>query len=307
MSFILVSLGYVLFQEAETNSKKYYLSIFGMVFFGFGLAIGLYKIFKTNLILRISANGIYHRKNIIKWEEILETQAANSSHQDYINLYLKSYDNPDGSLIKDFQNLRKGNKVSIMIDNENVDMIELENLMNLLIYSEPQNRESLIRKNKIFKIKRNYFIHLLLLMLYLTLSVWSMKFFVVSAFITFIAIAIQSWYRGEVTNSKIKEHSEIFALVGFVNMGLLGIAILSFKNITDSIGYKLTNQIEKHRVLHSSYPQDINEIQEKNLNFFENLLINRISYHKVDDNYLLHLKKINSKIAVYDKEAKEWH
>lgn len=194
-----------------------------------------------------------------------------------------------------------------MIDNENVDMIELENLMNLLIYSEPQNRESLIRKNKIFKIKRNYFIHLLLLMLYLTLSVWSMKFFVVSAFITFIAIAIQSWYRGEVTNSKIKEHSEIFALVGFVNMGLLGIAILSFKNITDSIGYKLTNQIEKHRVLHNSYPQDINEIQEKNLNFFEKLLINRISYHKVDDNYLLHLKKINSKIAVYDKEVKEWH
>lgn len=86
MSFILVAFGYVLFQEAETNSKKYYLSIFGMVFFGFGLAIGLYKIFRTNLILRISANGIYHRKNIIKWEEILETQAANSSHQDYINL-----------------------------------------------------------------------------------------------------------------------------------------------------------------------------------------------------------------------------
>lgn len=308
IALIFVVIGYILLQDAEINSTKYYLSIFVMIFFGLGLVVGLYKIFKTNLILKISARGIYHRKKDIKWEEILETQSTNASYQNYFNLYLESYDNPNNSLITDFQNLRKGNKVSMIIDNENVDMAELEKLTNLLVYSEPQNRELLIRKSKIFKRKRNYFIYLLLLMLYLISSIRSIELFLVSAVITFIAVLIQRWYRGEVANSKIKEYSEIFALVGFVNMGLLGIGIFSFKNITDSIGYKLTNQIENYRVSHNSYPQNINEIQEyTDLNFFENILIDRVSYRKVNDNYLLQLRKINSKVAVYDKEAKEWH
>lgn len=118
---------------------------------------------------------------------------------------------------------------------------------------------------------------------------------------------IQKWYRGEVTNSKIVQYSEMFALVGFINLGILGIGFFAFEKITNSIGQKLTIQIESYRNYHKQYPENLNEIEkDSKLNIFEVLLLNRITYKRNNDEYSLKLKKINSKIKEYDKSENEW-
>lgn len=80
----------------------------------------------------------------------------------------------------------------------------------------------------------------------------------------------------------------MFALVGFLNLGILGIGIFSFKKITNSIGQKLTIKLESYKNYHNQYPENLNEIEkDTNLNIFENLLLNRISYKKVVMNIYL--------------------
>lgn len=307
VSLIFVSMGYILLQDAVENSTKYYFSIFGMIFFGLGIIVGIYKLIKVNLILKINSDGIYHRKKFYKWEEILGTESTNLSYQNYFNIYLETYENSKGTILKDFQNLRKGNKISTIIDNENVDMIELENLTNSLIQNEPNNRQNLIFQSKIFKNNKNYWIYLLVLLLFLWLPTLNIIFFILTGLITFISVIILKWYRGEVTNSKIVQYSEMFALVGLLNIGILGIGVFGFKKITNSIGDKLTNQIEQYKKTHNQYPENLSQVKnDAELNIFENLLLNRISYQKTNNEYSLQLKKINSKIADYDNSTNEW-
>ena len=121
------------------------------------------------LILTISIEGIQYKSKSYNWEDILVTESINFSYQNCLNIYLNTYENPDGSFIKDFQNLKKGRKISIIIDNENIDMIELENLTNLLINSDLVNRERLIRRNEVLKYNKNYYIYSFLLFFYLYL------------------------------------------------------------------------------------------------------------------------------------------
>ena len=206
VSLIFVAIGYILLQDAEIKSTKYYFSIFGMIFFGLGIIVGIYKLIKTNLILKINPEGIYHKNKYYKWEQILGTESTNISYQNYFNIYLETYENPKGTFLKDFQNLRKGNKISTIIDNENIDMIELENLTNLLVENEPKNRQTLILQSKIFKKKKNYLIYFLLLLLYLWLPILDFKFFIITGIITIISVMIQKWYCGEITNSKLVEY-----------------------------------------------------------------------------------------------------
>ena len=275
VSLIFVSMGYILLQDAVENSTKYYFSIFGMIFFGLGIIVGIYKLIKVNLILKINSDGIYHRKKFYKWEEILGTESTNLSYQNYFNIYLETYENSKGTILKDFQNLRKGNKISTIIDNENVDMIELENLTNSLIQNEPNNRQNLIFQSKIFKNNKNYWIYLLVLLLFLWLPTLNIIFFILTGLITFISVIILKWYRGEVTNSKIVQYSEMFALVGLLNIGILGIGVFGFKKITNSIGDKLTNQIEQYKKTHNQYPENLSQVKnDAELNIFENLLLN---------------------------------
>ncbi|MFV0140665.1 hypothetical protein OBK20_13265 [Empedobacter falsenii] len=300
-------MGYILLQDAVENSTKYYFSIFGMIFFGLGIIVGIYKLIKVNLILKINSDGIYHRKKFYKWEEILGTESTNLGYQNYFNIYLETYENSKGTILKDFQNLRKGNKILTIIDNENVDMIELENLTNSLIQNEPNNRQNLIFQSKIFKNNKNYWIYLLVLLLFLWLPTLNIIFFILTGLITFISVIILKWYRGEVTNSKIVQYSEMFALVGLLNIGILGIGVFGFKKITNSIGDKLTNQIEQYKKTHNQYPENLSQVKnDAELNIFENLLLNRISYQKTNNEYSLQLKKINSKIADYDNSTNEW-
>ena len=307
VSLIFVAMGYILLQDAEVDSNKYYFTIFGMFFFGLGIIVGIYKLIKTNLILKICSDGIYHQKKFYKWEEILGTESTNLSYQNYFNIYLETYENSEGTILKDFQNLRKGNKISTIIDNENVDMIELENLTNSLIQNESENRQNVILQSKIFKSKKNYWNYFFVLLLFLWLPTLDVKFFILTGLITTISVFIQKWYRGEVTNSKIVQYSEMFALVGFLNLGILGIGIFAFKKITNSIGQKLTIQIESYKNHYNQYPENLNEIEkDTNLNLFENLLLNRISYKKSGDEYSLKLKKISSKIKEFDKTKNEW-
>ena len=307
ISLIFVAMGYILFQDAVENSTKYYFSIFGMIFFGLGIIVGVYKLIKTNLILEINSDGMYHRQRFHKWEEILGTESTNLSYQNYFNVYLGTYENFEGTILKDFQNLRKRNKISTIIDNENVDMIELENLTNSLIQNEPKNRLNLILQSKIFKRKKNYWIYFLVLLLFLWLQTLDVKFLILTGLITFISVIIQKWHRGEVTNSKIVQYSEMFALVGFLNLGILGIGFFAFKKITNSIGQKLTIQIESYKSYHNQYPENLDEIEENSkLNIFENLLLNRISYQKNGEEYSLKLKKISSKIKEFNRTNNEW-
>lgn len=307
VSLIFVAMGYILVQDVEEKSTKYYFTIFGMIFFGLGIIVGIYKLIKTNLILKIDSNGIYHREKFYNWEEILGTESTNLSYQNYFNIYLETYENPEGKILKDFQNLRKGNKISTIIDNENVDMIELENLTNSLIQNEPKNRQNIVFQSEIFKSKKNYWTYFLVLLLFLWLQTLDVKFFILTGLITFISVMIQKWYRGEVTNSKIVQYSEMFALVGFINLGILGIGLFAFEKITNSIGQKLTIQIESYRNYHKQYPENLNEIEkDSKLNIFEVLLLNRITYKRNNDEYSLKLKKINSKIKEYDKSENEW-
>lgn len=167
-------------------------------------------------------------------------------------------------------------------------MIDLENLTNSLIQNESKNRLNLILQSKIFKSKKNYCIYFFVLLLFLWLPTLNVKFFIITGLITTISVFIQKWYRGEVTNSKIVQYSEMFALVGFQNLGILGIGIFSFKKITNSIGQKLTIKLESYKNYHNQYPENLNEIEkDTNLNIFENLLLNRISYKKVVMNIYL--------------------
>lgn len=61
-SLIFVAMGYILLQDAEVDLNKYYFTIFGMIFFGLGIIVGVYKLIKTNLILKVSSDAIYHQK-----------------------------------------------------------------------------------------------------------------------------------------------------------------------------------------------------------------------------------------------------
>ena len=308
ISLLFVAIGYVLLQDAPQDSKKYYFSIFGMIFFGLGIPIGIYKLLKRKLILTISNEGIKYKSKSYNWEDILITESKNFSYQNHLSIYLNTYENLDGSFIKDFQNLKKGSKISIVIDNENIDMIELENLTNLLINSDSVNRQRLIRRSEIVKYNKSYYIYPFLLFFYLFLSYWNIKIFFVILAPTVVAVFIQRWFKGEFTNSKWFKYSEIFALVGFFYIGILGVSIFTFDKITNSIGNKLTVQIESYKETQNKYPDNINEIEEKaNLSLIENFFMNRIDYQKDNNEYSLSLKWINSKTLEFDKDLQEWN
>ena len=88
----------------------------------------------------------------------------------------------------------------------------------------------------------------------------------------------------------------------------MGVSIFTFDKITNSIGNKLTVQIESYKETQNKYPDNINEIEEKaNLSLIENFFMNRIDYQKDNNKYSLSLKWINSKTLEFDKDLQEWN
>lgn len=211
IAIVLVLLGYFIFLDAEAASLKWYTAIFLMLFFGIALGIAIYKFIRPSLQVKITASGIYLQKKEYKWEDIARTRSEKWKSQTFFTIYLNSYEYPGTLTLIDYKNRRKGNIITTQIDSENTDLIALENLTEQLRQRDVEKRQQLIFKSKITKDKKNYLPYFLLLMLYVVLTMWSVKFLLLIGLITTAAVLIQEWFYNTIKTPKWTYNSEMFA------------------------------------------------------------------------------------------------
>ena len=90
-------------------------------------------------------------------------------------------------------------------------------------------------------------------------------------------------------------------------MVLLFGTIKIYDNITEDVGEQIAIEIEVFQKRKSTFPTDINSINEKlDFNFIERYFTNQIDYKIIDNDYELETTMLFGKRRKYDKNNSEW-
>ena len=108
-------------------------------------------------------------------------------------------------------------------------------------------------------------------------------------------------------NSTLKKYAGIATWLGFINMVLCLGTIEIYDNITEDVAVQLTIKIEEFQKQNSTFPTEINSINEKlELNFIERYFANQIEYKTIDNDYEFEANMLYGKRRKYDKNKREW-
>ncbi len=275
MSVSFVVIGVWMIFDAQTGTANYIMGWVGTCFFGLGIPIGLVQLFDRRPQIIINENGIWDRttkQDEIKWEQIIDAYPLDISGQKFISII------SDDTFVfkkKPYKWAEKINK-EIGVQNLNLHLgqinIEVNNLAELiqdLKKVEKKDRNKIIQSFKVSKVGFSLS-SLFKILLYISISVTLLLLSLtgLTAFMTIMIImglgAITArWYWGSTENSKIRKYAGIITWLGLVNMVLCLVTLKAYGHISESVGQKISIQIENFKRQNSYYPTDLNSIKEK--------------------------------------------
>jgi len=316
MSLPFVVIGLWMITKEQIGTASYIMGWVCTCFFGLGFPVGLFQTFDKRLQIIITENGIWDRttkQDEIKWEQIIEAYPLDIHGQKFISLVtdetfvFKKKPYKWAEKINEFVGAQN---LNLHLGQINIDEIELTNFINQLTKETREERKKLVQN---FKVKGTnfsqtdvqkilFYVLISLTLLVLTLTTY-VAFWVVMGVMGISAIVA----RWQPDNKTLKKYAGIGTWLGLVNLVLLFGTIKIYDNITEDVGEQIAIEIEVFQKRKSTFPTDINSINEKlDFNFIERYFTNQIDYKIIDNDYELETTMLFGKRRKYDKNNSEW-
>lgn len=316
--FVLIGLFFIF--EKPVDSSGYFMAWFTTCFFGLGIPIGIYQLFDTRPQIIFTVNGVWDRtlkQNEIKWEQILDAYPIDIYEQRFISIVVDEtfkFKSKPKKWISKFNNFFGAQNLNLNLGQLNVDANELTELIHRLKSVEKYDRYDILKKFQSKNTTSGYSSTFIKILLYIFISIIILfiSFSGLKAFMTIMIIMgvgaiIARWYSGTTNDSIIRKYAKIVTWLGLINMVLMLFSLKIFEYYSESVGEKLTIQIEKYKDKNSFYPININSIkQEANLNLIEKMFANQIEYKYLKNDYELRIYNLMRKEKSYDEQLKIW-
>ena len=147
-----VAIGLFIITREPAGSFIYFVGWLNILFFGLGIAIGLFHMFDRRPQIRISEDGIWDRtikQERISWQQIKHANPVNINKQKFVSLELdktfKAKKKPYkwASKINQFAGAQD---VNLQVSQLNIDEVTLANFINEITQTEHENRRTIIQK-----------------------------------------------------------------------------------------------------------------------------------------------------------------
>ncbi len=316
MSLPFVAIGLWMITQEPIGTTPYIMGWVCTCFFGLGIPVGLFQTFDKRPQIIITENGIWDRttkQDEVKWEQIIEAYPLDIHGQKFISLIT------DETFVfkkKTYKWAEKINKevgaqnLNLHLGQINIDEIELTNFINQLTKETREERRKSIKN---FKVKGTNFsqtdfqkilFYVLISLTLLVLTLTSYVAFWVVMVVMGVSAIIARW---QPDNKTLKKYAGIGTWLGLVNLVLLFGTIKIYDNITEDVGEQLAIEIEEFQKRNSTFPTDINSINEKlEFNYVERYFADQIDYKIIDNDYELEATMLFRKLRKYDKNNSEW-
>ena len=147
-----VAIGLFIITQEPDGSFIYFVGWFNILFFGLGIAIGIFHMFDRRPQIIISEDGIWDRtikQERINWQQIKHAYPVNINTQKFVSLELdetfKAKKKPYkwASKINQFVGAQD---VNLQVSQLNIDEVTLANFINEITQTEHENRRTVIQK-----------------------------------------------------------------------------------------------------------------------------------------------------------------
>jgi len=316
MTIPFVVIGIWMITQEPYGTTNYIVGWLCTCFFGLGIPVGLFQTFDKRPQIIINENGIWDRTTKqpeIKWEEIIEAYPLDIAGQKFISLVtVDTY-----VLTKEpYEWASKINeeigaqKLNLSLGQINIDECDLTNLINELSKADKRERRKLIQS---FKIETKNFsisdLQKALLYTFISISLLLLSLTGIKAFMTImivmgVAAVIARW---RPDNSILRKYAGIVAWLGLVNMVLCLLTFKVYDFTTESVGLKISTQIENYHDKFDTYPDNIDLLKKDlNFNFIQQHFADKIKYKTTDNNFELQLHTLFDHDKKYNKQLNEW-
>jgi len=319
MSIPFVVIGVWMILQEPTGTTNYIVGWLCTCFCGLGIPVGLFQSFDRRPQIIISENGIWDRttnQDEIKWEQIIDAYPLDIFSQKFISIVS---DNTFVFKKKPYKWAEKINKeigaqnLNLHLGQINIEVNKLTELIRDLKKAEKKDRNKIIQSFKVGKVGfslPSLFKILLYISISITLLLLSLTgltaFMIIMIFMGLSAVTAR-WYWGSNENSKIRKYAGIMTWFGLMNMVLCIVTIKTYDHISESVGQKLSFEIDDFKKCNSTYPNDLNSVTENiDLNLLEEIFVNRIEYSSTEEDYELETINLFNKQRIYGQETQEW-
>lgn len=316
MAIPFVVIGIWMITQEQYGTTNYIVGWFCTCFFGLGFPVGLFQTFDKRPQIIINENGIWDRTTKqpeIKWEQIIEAYPLDIAGQKFISIVTvdtyvlteKLYE--WASKINEEIGLQK---VNLSLGQINIDDCDLTNLINELSKAEKGERKNLLQSFKVVETNfstsdlQRALLYVLISISLLLLSLTGLTAFMTIMIIMGVAAAITRW---RPDNLKLRKYAGIVTWFGVINMVLCLLTIKGYDYTTESVGLKITTQIENYHDKFGTFPDNIVLLKKEiNFNFIQQYFVDKIEYKTTDNNFELQLNTLFNHDKKYNKQLNEW-
>jgi hypothetical protein len=186
----------------------------------------------------------------------------------------------------------------------------LTDFINELSKAEKGERKNLIQSFKVVGTNfstsdlQKALLYVLISISLLLLSLTGITAFMTIMIVMGVAAAITRW---RPDNLKLRKYSGIVTWFGVINMVLCLLTIKTYDYTTESVGLKITTQIENYHDKFDTYPENIELLKKDiNFNFIQQHFADKIQYETTDNNFELQLNTLFNHDKKYNKQLNEW-
>ena len=319
MTIPFIVMGILLITQKPYGTTGSIIGWLNVCFFGLGIPLGFFHIFDKRPQIIIDENGVWDRttkQDQIKWEQIIEAYPANIYGQKFISIVTDEtfvFKKKQYKWFSKINSIMGAQRFNLQLSQINIDVNQLTDFINKLSKENTDERKKLIPainiNSRSFSVSNLRKI-LVYVLTSITLLLLSLNYF--TAFMTIMVLmgvsALIIFTSSEkMQKSKIRKYIEVTTWLGFVNMVLLLLTINVYDHVTESVGSKISTEIENYKDLNSVFPKDIKSInQDLDLNFIGNYYANKIEYKANVNNYELELNSLFGKQKKFNKQLNEW-
>ena len=147
-----VAIGFFIIRREPTGSFIYAIGWFNILFFGLGVAVGIFQMIDRRPQIKISEHGIWDRttkQEQINWQQIKHAYPLDIFKQKFVSLDLDDTFHLKKKPYKWASAINKkvgAKKVNIQVSQLNIDEVTLSNFINEMTHTEHENRGTVIRQ-----------------------------------------------------------------------------------------------------------------------------------------------------------------
>lgn len=147
-----VAIGFFIINREPTDSFIYFVGWFNILFFGLGIAAGIFHMVDKRPQIRISEEGIWDRttkQELINWHQIKHAYPLEIFKQKFISLDLDDSFKMKKKPYKLASGINKfvgAKNLNLQVSQLKIDEVTLTNFINEIIATDKENRKAVIDK-----------------------------------------------------------------------------------------------------------------------------------------------------------------